>query len=212
MIRQHLKTLSLRLLTLVVAVFGILLAPSLVGAANNYSDGSYGACQYNACGISFGASATVNLNIIPDGGGATTCTVNSAEVQVLTDSSTGYTLTVGDNDTSSNMVNASSATIPTLTGGTSASPASLAVNTWGYRVDSIAGFGSGPTSASSNGTIPSLDFAQIPTSSGTSDTIANSSTAADPYVSTFVWYGICADTSTAPGDYTDDVVYTAVVN
>jgi hypothetical protein len=206
---KRFTSIPLRLLAVVVAIFGILLAPSLVGAAENYGDGTYGSCQYNTCGITFGADASVALDVTPNASGAATCTVARVEAQVATESSTGYSLTMGDNDASANMVSGAS-TIPTQATANSASPAVLTANRWGYRVDGTAGFGSGPTSAVSSGTVPSVTFAKIQT--GTPDVITNSASPASPYASTFIWYGVCADTTTPSGSYTDDVVYTAVVN
>jgi len=147
--------------------------------------------------------------VIP--GASTTCTVQSDSVAVTTDSSTGYTLTLNDNDTSNQMPGSNGGTIDALSG-TNASPALFSVNKWGYRVDDNGGFGSGPTAASSNSGLPSATFAAVPLSSATPDTIATSVAPADPALTTSVWYGLCASASTLNGSYSDSVLYTAVVN
>lgn len=208
---KNVRTTLLQLSAVVVAIAGALvLTPSLVNAQSAYGTGSYGTCTYNSCGITLGSSGTVSLNITP-AGGTTKCTTASDQVQVTTDSSTGYTLTMSDVDTTTVLNNGSGGTIPSTTS-TQASPSVLVANKWGYRVDSIAGFGAGPTSGGSNTGIPAVTFALIPSSSGAADTLAATSVAADPAVSTYVWYGACVNATTTAGTYSDSVVYTAVVN
>jgi hypothetical protein len=111
-----------------------------------------------------------------------------------------------------NTINSTSATL--------ASPATLGINNWGYRVDdTISGnyattttFGSGPTTQVTNASFPiSPTFAKTLLSTST-DTIATDSGAADPAVSTPVWFGVCADTSIAAGTYSTTVIYSAVAN
>lgn len=210
MIAHHIKLTLLHLLAVVIAVGGVIIAPSLADAQSSYGSGSYGTCTYNSCGITVGASPSVALDVTPTASG-TSCSVASNQVQVTTDSSTGYTLSMTDSDTDTSLQNGSSGTIMS-TSGTSASPSALSANKWGYRVDGVNGFGAGPTSAVSSSTIPTLNFAGIPSSSATPDTIATATTAADPAVSTNVWYGLCVNAATPNGAYADSVTYTAVVN
>lgn len=179
--------------------------------AQVYGDGDYGACTYNNCGISLTTSGTVNINVTPVGG-ATTCSDNSDSVGVTTDSSTGYTLTLGDSDTNTNLVGGShGGNIPAISG-TPSSPTVLTANTWGYRVDGLSGFGSGPTTVGNNTSPLGLGFAGIESSSNTPDTISTTSSPADPAQTTTVWYGICANSSLVADTYSDTVTYTAVVN
>jgi hypothetical protein len=192
-----------------IALLLLVAVPVYVRADDSYSNGTYSACQYNACGISLTSSGTVDLSVIP--GASTTCTVQSDSVAVTTDSSTGYTLTLNDGDTSNQMPGSNGGAINAVSG-TNAAPATLGANTWGYRVDGNGGFGAGPTSASSNGSVPAGAFAAVPLSSAAPDTIATSSVAADPAVTTPVWYGLCANAAVPNGNYSDSVVYTAVVN
>jgi hypothetical protein len=95
---------------------------------------------------------------------------------------------------------------------TSSSPTALTANTWGYRVDSVDGFGAGPTSVVSSGSIPSLTFAGVPISSGTPALIRTTSTNDTSPVNTSVWYGVCANSVLQSGAYTDGVTYTALIN
>lgn len=194
---------------------GLIVLALITGAAyghadGSYGSGSYGSCQYNACGISLNSTATVSVDITPASG--TVCTVNGDTVSVLTDSSTGYTLQLADADTVNNLAGATHGGNITATTGSTSTPIALAANKWGYRVDGIAGFGTGPTTALSNGSVPVATFAAVPLSSATPDTIATSTGPADPAADTTVWYGACADTSLPSDSYSDGIVYTAIVN
>jgi hypothetical protein len=119
-------------------------------------------------------------------------------------------LAIKDGDTS-NALEGTSGTIP-ATSATQSLPAALSTNTWGYRVDSLGSFGSGPTSASSNSAPSGTTFAEIPLSNQTADTLATSSLPASPAVTTTVWYSTCVDSTTTTGTYTDDIIYTALIN
>lgn len=175
----------------------------------SYGSGTYGTCTYNTCSITLTTSGTIAANVTP-AAGATRCSVAKDTVTATTDSSTGYTVTLNDTDTTNTLVGPSASI--SASAGTPASPVALAANTWGYRVDSIGGFGAGPTSAVTNGAVPSVTFAAVPLSSGTASTIRTTSTADGTAVATPVWYGVCANTSLTSGAYTDSVTYTAVIN
>lgn len=191
------------------SVLAILLFPVGALASNAYGSGAYGTCQYNSCGITLTSSGTVADNVAP--GLGTTCTVQSDSVSVTTDSSTGYSLSLNDGAANSRMNGSNGGVIAAGTG-TSSSPAMLAANQWGYRVDGLGGFGSGPTTASTNGSIPPVAFAGVPNSLTSPDVIVNSANPADPAVTTPVWYGVCANTAIPNGTYSSAVTYTAVVN
>jgi hypothetical protein len=183
--------------------------------ADNYGAGNYNAGVYcggsNTCGISLSTSGTVSLNITPVGG-STICTDSSDSAAVTTDSGAGYTLTLGDGDTNTNLVGGSHGGTIAASSGTVGSPAVLTANKWGYRVDGLGGFGSGPTTSGTNTAPLSLTFAGVQSSANTPDTIASSSAPADPAVTTTVWYGACANTTLPTDTYSDSVTYTAVVN
>jgi hypothetical protein len=192
--------------TAVAAV--LLLFPTLPVSAILYGSGTYGACQYGTCSISISSDSNVALNITPTASGG--CTIQKDAVSVLTSNSSGYTLTLTDSSTNTALLSGASSI--SATSATQASPAALTVNHWGYRVDGVGGFGSGPTTAQTNVGIGSTLFAGLPASNATTSTIASTSTAASPAVVTNVWYGVCANTAVTSGTYTSQVTYTAVTN
>lgn len=173
-----------------------------------YGSGTYGTCGFGTCTLTLSGGGTTNVNVVPSATGK--CTVQSSTVSVLTDSTTGYNLSMTTSTTNRSMTNGGN-NVP-ASSGTSASPVSLVTNTWGYRVDGIGGFGSGPTSAQTSASTPSLPFAGVPASNQSAAQIASSSSAANPAANTTVWYGLCADTSVASGSYSVSILYTAVTN
>ncbi len=207
-IDAHKKTFFRFLAIYVTSLTLITFATIFPAHGLTYGIGSYGTCQFSSCSITLSSSTTLAANITP--GAGTTCTVVKDDVSVRTGSSTGYTLQVNDDDTDTSM-NRSGGGAITAISGTQTSPSTLTANTWGYRVDSLSGFGAGPTSAVSNAAVPSVQFAAIPVS-GSPDTIATKNSAASVAEVTSVWYGLCSDTSIPAGSYTDMVLYTALTN
>ena len=198
-------------LLLLISCLVPLLSGGTVVAYNSgtYGSGAYGSCEYGvACSISLTSNGSIGLNVTPTSGGS--CTVQSDSATVLTDDTNGYTLTLADSGTNTALVNGA-ATI-NATSGTFASPTALTATSWGYRVDGLGSFGSGPTTGQSNVSPGGTLFAGIEASDQTADTIATTSGAADPAVTTTVWYGACANTSVNSGAYTTQVIYTAVAN
>ena len=177
--------------------------------SGTYGSGAYGSCEYGvACSISLTSNGNVSLSVTPTSSGS--CTIQNDSATVFTDDTNGYTLTLADSGTNTALVNGSSSI--NATSGTIASPTTLTGNSWGYRVDGLGGFGIGPTIGQSNISHGSITFAGIEASDQLADTIATTSGAADPAVTTPVWYGACADTSVSSGAYTTQVIYTAVAN
>jgi hypothetical protein len=203
---------SVRLLQVLLMLAGTSLISGLSAAADStYGSGLYGSCQYGGCSITVSSNGTVNLDVSPVAGG--NCTVQSDSVGVLTDNSNGYVLSVTDSTTNTNLVNGSN-TI-SASSGTYGSPSALATNSWGYRVDGLGSFGSGPTTAQSNVTassISSLTFAAMAASNQTPVQLADTSAPADPAQTTNVWYGVCADQTQPNGTYSTQVTYTAITN
>lgn len=154
----------------------------------------------------FTTSGTVNVDVAPSGAGAQT--IASDTVTVSTNNVAGYNLKLAEAGASSDLVSGSD-TIP-ASAGTQASPVVAAVNTWGYRVDGVGGFGAGPTTAASNQAIGARTFAAVP-ATGAPNTLKSTSAPATNDVTT-VWYQVTANTSTPPGTYTNTVIYTAVTN
>lgn len=193
--------------SLLVVLFGAAVNADTTDSTT-YGSGNFGYCNYGSCTITLTSSGTVNVNVAPTPGGR--CTVQSDTPSVLTDSTAGYSLTMTTSTTNNAMVSGSGSIA--ASSGTAASPVTLATNSWGYRVDSLAGFGAGPTSSQNSGNTPSVTFAGVPASNQAPTPVASSSGPANPAVNTTVWYGICADASVASGTYTTTVTYTAVTN
>ena len=158
--------------------------------------------------ISVSTTGIVTLNVIPTGSGAQTIASDTATVN--TNDSLGYVLTLASSSASTTLVSGSN-TIP-ASAGTQATPVAQVVNTWGYCVSGIGGFGATcPSGNASNQAISgSNKFAGIP-ASGSANTIATSATTA-VNATTTVWYAVAANTSQASGTYTGTVTYTATAN
>ena len=151
-------------------------------------------------------NGTVNINAIPTSGGVQT--IASDTVTVSTNDSAGFTLQLAETSGSSNLV--SGGDTIAASSGTKASPIAALVNTWGYRVDGLGGFGAGPTSGASNAAIGGIKFAAVP-ATGSPDTLKTTSAAASN-VTTTVWYGVAVDITQPSGTYTNSVTYTATAN
>ena len=155
----------------------------------------------------FTTNGTVNVNVVPTGSGAQTLASDTATVS--TNDSAGYTLQLAETGAGSTLVSGGN-TIP-ASSGTQTTPAVMAVNTWGYRVDGLGGFGAGPTSSQSSTAISgSIKFAAVP-ATGSPNTLKTTSGVASSDTTT-VWYGVAANTSQASGTYTNSVTYTATTN
>jgi L,D-peptidoglycan transpeptidase YkuD (ErfK/YbiS/YcfS/YnhG family) len=152
------------------------------------------------------SNGTVNLNATPATGGVQT--IASDTVTVSTNDSAGYTLTLGET-TSATALTSGGNTIA-ASSGSQASPVAETASSWGYRVDSLGGFGAGPTSAASNQAISSTKFAAIPASGSPNTLVTTSSTASG--ATTTVWYGLAVNTSVPSGTYSNSVTYTATAN
>lgn len=203
---KYILCLPILIMGLVLVLFSSL---AMAYSSGTYGSGAYGSCEYGvSCSISLSSNGTVSLGVTPSSSGS--CTIQSDTVTVFTDDTNGYTLTLADNGTNTALVNG--ATSINATGGTITSPSTLSGNSWGYRVDGLDSFGSGPTINQTNVSRNSTLFAGIEASDQLPDTIAVTSGAADPAVTTTVWYGACADTTVSSGNYSTQVIYTAVAN
>jgi hypothetical protein len=90
-------------------------------------------------------------------------------------------------------------------------PLAQAANAWGYRVDSVGGFGAGPTSGQNSAAISgTIKFAGMPANSSPNTLKATATTASND--TTTVWYGVTANTTQPTGTYSDSVTYTATAN
>lgn len=192
----------------VICLFAFAFVTITTAQGLSYGRGAYGTCQFSTCSITLTSSTSVAANITP--GGSTTCTVASDNVTVRTGSSTGYSLTLSDADTDTSLNRSGGGSITTISA-TPASPTVLGANTWGFRIDGVAGFGAGPTTTLSNGSVPAQTYAGMQ-ALGSADTIKVRTSAAPVAELTEVWYGICSNTTIPAGSYTNTVVYTAITN
>jgi hypothetical protein len=157
--------------------------------------------------ISMTTSGTVSISVTPTSSGAMSSA--SDTVSVSTNNTAGYALTLSDSNTNTDLVKGSD-TI-TADAGTQASPSNtLTNNRWGYRVDSVGGFGAGPTSAETNVSSSAYKWAGVP-SSAAPNTLKSTATTASGDTTT-VWYGVKSDSTKPNGIYTDTVTYTATTN
>ena len=154
----------------------------------------------------FTTSGTVNDNVTPTGSGAQT--IQSDTVTVSTNDSSGYTLELAESLATT--LTSGSNTIP-ASSGSQTTPAVMAVNTWGYRVDGVGGFGAGPTTSASSAAISgTIKFAGVPVPASPNTLADTSGTASNARNN--VWYGVAADTSQPTGTYTNTVTYTCTAN
>jgi Tol biopolymer transport system component len=159
-----------------------------------------------AATISISTSGTVNISVTPAGGPRMSSGSDTAVVS--TNNSSGYTLTLSDQDASTQLANGGNTIV--AHSGTFASPTALVASSWGFRVDGAGGFGSGPTSSESNVNSSGYSWAGVPgVSSPVTLKTTTSPAVSDP---TTIWYGVLVDTSTPSGPYSDTVSYTAIVN
>ena len=152
------------------------------------------------------SSGTVNLDSTPTASGVQT--IASDTITVSTNDAAGYTLKLNETAAASALTSGSN-TIP-ATAGTYAAPIAEAVNTWGYRVDSLGSFGAGPTSGVQNAAIGAAKFAAVPATASPQTLKTTATTATND--TTTVWYGVAVNTATPSGTYTNSVTYTAVAN
>jgi hypothetical protein len=155
----------------------------------------------------FTTDVTVNDNIVPTASGAQT--IASDTVTISTNDSAGYTLQLAETSASSTLVSGSN-NIP-ASSGTQAAPIAMADNTWGYRVDSLGGFGTGPTTGQSSAAISgTIKFAAVPATASPDTLVTAAGTATN--ATTTVWYGVAANTTQPSGTYTNSVTYTVTTS
>lgn len=155
----------------------------------------------------FTSNGTVTANVTPTGPGAQT--IASDTLTVSTNDTLGYTLQLADSDATTTLT--SGANTIAASSGNQTTPVVQAVNTWGYRVDGVGGFGAGPTSGQSSAAISgTIKFAAMP-ANASPNTIKTTATTASNDTTT-VWYGVAANTTQPTGTYSDTITYTATAN
>jgi hypothetical protein len=201
---MSLKNKKLQGTALVMSLLlGFVVTPAIAGAATTTTTIN---SQIGSVISALTSSGTVTADVLPTGAGAQT--ISSDTVTVSTNNSSGYTLLLADSDATNTLVSGSNTIGPNS--GTQGSPVAQTANKWGYRVDSVGGFGAGPTSSQSSAAIGTIKFAPVPINS-TPDTLKTTATTASGDTTT-VWYGVSANTSQPTGQYTDSVTYTATAN
>lgn len=187
----------------VAGLLGFVVTPAIAGAATSSTTVQ---SHIGSVISAMTSGPTVTADVTPTGAGAQT--ISSDTVTVSTNNTLGYTLQLADADATTTLTSGSN-TIA-ASSGTQASPIVQAVNTWGYHVDNVGGFGAGTTAAQTSTAIGSVTFAGVPASSAPNTIKTTSTTAASD--TTKVWYGVAADTTQPNGTYTDSVTYTATAN
>lgn len=156
--------------------------------------------------ISYSSGPTVTLGTItPDATGRQS--TSSDTFTANTNDTAGLTMTLEENAAATTLTSGSN-TIAAGSG-TPASPATLTSNHWGWRIDSLGGFGAGPTSSISSAAPSTLTFAAVP-ASGSPYTIKT--TATNGSASATVWYSARVDNTQPIGTYSNVVKYTVTTN
>lgn len=200
--RQRIRTALVATAGLAVVAGGVLVPAAAFAAVSDTKNTTVNANIGSTISIN-STSGTVNLAITPTGSGSASSA--SDTVSVSTNNALGYTLQLASSTAQTSLNNGGN-TIP-ASAGTQGTPITLANNSWGYRVDSIGGFGAGPTSAQTNQSSLSGSWAGVPATSSP-NTIRTTNTTATNETTT-VWYGAKADTSKPNGTYSDIITYTA---
>jgi len=157
--------------------------------------------------ISYSSGPTVTLGAItPDSTGKQSAA--SDTVTADTNDTAGFTVTLKSNNVSSTDMTSGSDTI-TAGSGTPSSPAALTNGKWGWRIDSLASFGAGPTSTISNASPSALTYAGIPANASPYTIKTTSSTGS---ASSTVWYSARVNNTQPIGTYSATVTYTITTN
>jgi hypothetical protein len=155
----------------------------------------------------YSSGPTVTLGAItPNGTGKQSAA--SDTVSATTNDAAGYTVTLKEANGTTTAMTSGANSIPAGSG-TPGSPATLANNTWGWRIDSLSGFGAGPTSSISNAAPSALTYAAIP-ANGSPFTIQTTGAAGSN--SKTVWYSARVDNTLPTGTYAATVTYTITTN
>ncbi|HVQ44614.1 MAG TPA: hypothetical protein VMT30_06655 [Candidatus Saccharimonadia bacterium] len=196
--------------TLALGILGINLAavtlPFAVSADTQTTDTTLN-LTVNPVIISYSSGPTVTLGAItPDSTGKQSAA--SDTVTADTNDTAGFTVTL--KETSASVTDMVSGANTIATGaGTPGSPATLTNNHWGWRIDSLGGFGAGPTTTISSAAPSSLTYAGIPTNASP---FTIKTTASTGSASSTVWYSARVSSSQPIGTYSTTVTYTITTN
>ncbi len=163
--------------------------------------------QVNPVIISYSSGPTVTLGAItPDSTGRQSTA--SDTVAADTNDTAGLTITLKENDVAVTDMVSGANTIATSPD-TPAAPAALANAKWGWRIDSLAGFGAGPTSTISSAAPSALTYAAIPANASP---YTIKTTATNGSTSSTVWYSARVNNTQPIGNYSTTVTYTITTN
>lgn len=176
-------------------------ASNIVGRGP-YSDTAEGQVRY----ITLDAPNSVDIDVTPANGARMSS--NLTQVNTKTNSPSGHKLALSMDGTEQKLLNGSHFISPTS--GTFASPIILNGSSWGYRVTSVGGFGSGG-SVELNVVTSAHKWAGVPVKA-TPHVIKTKNTANTTLEQTTVYYGASVDADQRSGSYKATVLYTAINN
>ena len=176
-------------------------ASNIVGRGP-YSDTVEGQVRY----ITLDAPNSVDIDVTPANGARMSS--NLTQVNTKTNSPSGHKLALSMDGTEQKLLNGSHFISPTS--GTFASPIILNGSSWGYRVASVGGFGSGG-SVELNVVTSAHKWAGVPVKA-TPHVIKTKNTANTTLEQTTVYYGASVDADQRSGSYKATVLYTAINN
>jgi hypothetical protein len=157
--------------------------------------------------ISYSSGPTVTLGAItPDATGKQSTA--SDTVTADTNDTAGYTVTLKETSATVTAMVSGGNTIAT-SAGTTAAPITLVNNTWGWRVDSLAGFGAGPGAVISSAAPSAITYAAIPANASP---FTIKTTASTGSASATVWYSARVSSAQPYGTYSTTVTYTISTN
>ncbi|MBR0415836.1 hypothetical protein IJI64_01540, partial [Candidatus Saccharibacteria bacterium] len=187
--------------------------PNNTNAEEGDNTSSASASGYN---LSVSATSSVNLNLsVSD---SDTMTISEGYVSVITNSP-GYRLYIsmtGDNTSLTGVKDGLSSAIA-ATSGTIAAPTSLTRGTWGYAIPSgtahlVSNSFSDSYSTTTSTTPDSSKLFAVPPVASSNPALLASSTSATSGDTYPVFYAVQANSDTAPGNYTNNIAFTAVAD
>ena len=176
-------------------------ASNIVGRGP-YSDTAEGQVRY----ITLNAPNSVDIDVTPANGARMSS--NLTQVNTKTNSPSGHKLALSMDGAEQKLLNGSHFISPTS--GTFVSPIILNGSSWGYRVASVGGFGSGG-SVELNVVTSAHKWAGVPVKA-TPHVIKTKNTANTTLEQTTVYYGASVDADQRSGSYKATVLYTAINN
>ena len=167
-----------------------------------YSDTAEGQVRY----ITLNAPNSVDIDVTPANGARMSS--NLTQVNTKTNSPSGHKLALSMDGAEQKLLNGSHFISPTS--GTFVSPIILNGSSWGYRVASVGGFGSGG-SVELNVVTSAHKWAGVPVKA-TPHVIKTKNTANTTLEQTTVYYGASVDADQRSGSYKATVLYTTINN